>query len=255
MPPSKPLPPVASLLGTARAVTVLTGAGISTDSGIPDFRGPQGVWTKDPAAQRMVSLDAYVADRDLRVRAWHSRMAHPAWTAEPNAGHDALVALERSGRLRALVTQNIDGLHRRAGNDAARVLEIHGTLFEAECLSCDNRVPMRAVLDRVGAGEPDPPCLRCGGILKSATVSFGQPLDPSVLAAAIDAARECDLFLAVGTTLQVQPAASLVRIAVESGARLVIVNRDPTPYDDAADVRLGGSISEVLPRLVAGAAS
>jgi NAD-dependent deacetylase len=242
---------VRSWLREADAVTALTGAGISTESGIPDFRGPQGVWTKDPAAQRMGTLQNYVDDPDLRRRAWANRRDHAAWTARPNSGHHALVALERAGRLRAVVTQNIDGLHQRAGHDPDRVIEVHGTMFEVECLGCGRRTSMRENLDRVSAGDPDPACLVCGGIQKSATISFGQALRPEVLAAAAQASRACDLLLVVGTTLQVQPAAGLVQVSVSAGARLVIVNRDPTPYDVLAAAILRDPIGEVLPRLVA----
>lgn len=242
---------VADWVAGAARITVLTGAGISTESGIPDFRGPQGVWTKDPAAQRMFTLQAYLADPQLRVRAWRNRRDHPAWVAEPNAGHRALVDIERTGRLRALVTQNIDGLHQRAGSDPSRVIELHGTLSAAECLSCRARIPMAEALDRVAAGEDDPPCARCGGILKSATVSFGQPLDPAVFRAAQEAAADCDLFLAVGSSLSVQPAAGLCRVAVQGGARLVVVNAEPTPYDGLAAAVLRDPVGELLPRLTA----
>lgn len=235
---------------SAQRVTVLTGAGISTESGIPDFRGPQGVWTKDPSAARLFTLQGYLHDPDVRRRAWEGRRDHPAWVAEPNAGHRALVALERSGRLRAVVTQNIDGLHLRAGHDPSRVIEIHGTLFEVECLGCARTTTMRENLDRVDAGDPDPACLACGGIQKAATISFGQALKPQVLDAARAAARDCDLMLAVGTTLQVQPAAGLAEVATGAGARLVVVNRDPTPYDVLSAATLRDPIGEVLPRLV-----
>lgn len=241
---------VAGWVAAAQRVTVLTGAGISTDSGIPDFRGPQGVWTKDPAAQRLFTLQSYVADPELRKVAWRNRAAHPAWAARPNAGHAAVVDLERTGRLRAVVTQNIDGLHQRAGTDPALVVEVHGTLSGVECLGCAERTAMRAALDRVAAGEEDPACLRCGGILKAATISFGQSLVPEVLAAARAAAEDCDLFLAVGSSLSVQPAAGLTRVAACSGARVVIVNASPTPYDGLAAARLDGPIGAVLPRLV-----
>ncbi len=233
--------------------TVLTGAGISTDSGIPDFRGPNGVWTRDPAAQRMFTLQAYVADPALRVRAWRSRLEHPAWDAVPNDGHRALVDLERRGLLHTLVTQNIDGLHQRAGSDPAKVVEMHGTLYAVECLSCGDRTPMTAALDRVRRGEDDPACLACGGILKSATVSFGQSLDPANVARAQRAAVESEVFLAVGTSLTVQPVASLAPLAKEAGARLVVVNAEPTPYDDIADEVVRAPISEVLARVVAAA--
>jgi NAD-dependent deacetylase len=241
---------VAAWLRGARAVTVLSGAGISTDSGVPDFRGPQGVWTRDPAAQRMFTLQSYLADPELRRRAWRNRLDHPAWRAEPNAGHRALVELERSGRLAGIVTQNIDGLHQRAGSDPAKVVEIHGTLFEVECLDCGRTTTMRAALDRVAAGDPDPACTVCGGIQKAATISFGQALRPEVLAAATELAAGCDLFLAVGTTLQVQPAAGLAEVAVRRGARLVILNLDPTPYDPMAAAVLRAPIGATLPRLV-----
>ena len=236
---------------TARRVTVLTGAGISTESGIPDFRGPQGVWTKDPAAQRLFTLQTYLADPEVRRLAWRNRRDHPAWAAEPNAGHHALVALERAGRLRAIVTQNIDGLHQRAGSDPARVIEIHGTLFEVECTDCERRTSMRESLDRVVAGDADPACLTCGGIQKAATISFGQSLRPEVLRQATLAAADCDMLLAIGTTLQVQPAAGLAEVAVRAGARLVIVNRDPTAYDGIAAAIVRDPIGAVLPRLVA----
>ncbi len=242
---------VRSWLFQSQKIAVLTGAGISTDSGIPDFRGPQGIWTKDPAAQRMSTLSAYVSDPELRARSWQNRRAHSAWTAQPNAGHRALVELERSGKLAAILTQNIDGLHQKAGSSPGRVLELHGTLWEAECLSCRARRPMAEVLDRVDAGESDPPCVSCGGILKSATVSFGQALDPDVLQRAYEAASSCDVFLAVGSSLTVQPAAGTCGAALESGARLVIVNAEPTPYDDLAHAVLQAPIADVLPALLA----
>jgi NAD-dependent deacetylase len=244
-------PAVARWLRAAAAVTVLTGAGISTDSGIPDFRGPRGVWTRNPAAQRMSDIHSYLADPEVRRSAWRSRRESPAWAAQPNAGHRALVTLQRSGRLRALVTQNIDELHQRAGSDPALVLELHGTMFTAVCLGCDERGPMADVLARVAAGEDDPACSRCGGLLKSATVSFGQSLDPAVLAAAGQAAASCDVFLAVGSSLTVHPAAGLVEVAATAGGRVVIVNAEPTPYDRLADAVLRAPISRVLPELVA----
>src|SRR5436309_8953670 len=147
-------------------IVALTGAGISTDSGIPDFRGPNGLWTRNPAAQRMSSLQDYVADRDVRIHAWQARKAHPAWTAEPNTAHHALVDLERSGRLVALLTQNIDELHQRAGSSAQLVVELHGTIWWAECLTCGVRTEMADELARVGDGDPDPNCRQCGGMLK-----------------------------------------------------------------------------------------
>jgi NAD-dependent deacetylase len=238
------------LLADARRVTALTGAGISTDSGIPDFRGPQGVWTKNPAAERMSNLRHYLADPEVRRASWRNRLASPAWSAKPNAGHLALVPLDREGRLVALVTQNIDELHQQAGSDPALVVELHGTMRSVVCWSCGDRGPMAPVLDRVRAGEDDPACVTCGGILKSATISFGQALDPTTLVRAEAAALDCDVFLAVGSSLTVHPAAGLVPIAKRAGAALIILNAEPTPYDDLADVVLRGPISDLLPALL-----
>ncbi|WP_067795890.1 SIR2 family NAD-dependent protein deacylase [Actinomadura formosensis] len=240
---------LAEFLPEAGAITVLTGAGISTDSGIPDFRGPEGVWTRDPSAEAMSTIGSYLADPAVRRRAWRSRRDSPVWEAEPNSAHAVLVDLERAGRLRALITQNIDGLHQRAGSSAAKVIELHGTAREAVCLSCGLRTPMPEILARVDAGEDDPPCAECGGVQKAATVSFGQALEPDVLDAAVDAARSCDLFLAIGTSLTVQPAAGLCLEAVGHGARLVIINAEETPYDGLADAVLRRPIGETLPRL------
>jgi NAD-dependent deacetylase len=238
------------LLGRAQRVVVLTGAGISTDSGIPDFRGPNGVWTKNPEAEKMATLQYYVADPEIRKASWRNRAEHAAWTASPNPGHVALVDLERQGKLHTLVTQNVDGLHSLAGSDPAKVVEIHGTMREVECLSCGERAPMERALARVKDGEEDPPCRTCGGILKSATISFGQNLVAEDLMRAQLAAETCDLLLAVGSSLGVYPAAGMVPIAKESGAALIIVNGEPTPFDTVADAVLRGSISEVLPALV-----
>jgi NAD-dependent deacetylase len=244
---------VAEWLAAARRAVALTGAGISTDSGIPDFRGPDGVWTRDPAAANLATLDAYVRDPLVRLRSWQIRRDHAAWRAEPNAGHLALARLAGAGHLAAIVTQNIDGLHQRAGTDPASVIEIHGTMFEVECLACRDRTAMAEALQRVAGGEPDPPCLRCGGILKAATISFGQPLDPRTLRRAVTAAQRADLLLAIGSSLSVHPAAGLVEVAADAGARVVIVNASPTPYDTLADAVLREPIGEILPALVGAA--
>jgi NAD-dependent deacetylase len=245
---------VAAWIAAADRVTVLTGAGISTDSGIPDFRGPNGLWTQNPGAQRLFTLRDYIADPDIRREAWRIRRQHAAWTARPNPGHYALVELENTGRLRAIITQNIDGLHQLAGNSEDLVIEVHGSLYEVECLSCHTRTAMSDTLERVAAGEEDPACLRCGGILKAGTISFGQPLVPAVFAAARSAAAECDVFLAIGTSLSVQPVAGLVDVASRQGAKIVIINADRTPYDSRADARLDGPIGEILPSLISAAA-
>jgi NAD-dependent protein deacetylase/lipoamidase len=238
------------LIDQAQRIVVLTGAGISTDSGIPDFRGPQGLWTKNPEAEKMATIQHYVADRDVRKRSWRSRLDSPWLSAAPNDGHRALVALEKRGKLKALITQNVDGLHVKAGSSPSLVIEIHGTTRDVVCLSCGERAPMERALARVRAGEEDPPCRTCGGILKAATISFGQSLVPEDLRRAELAARTCDLMLAVGTKLSVYPIAGVVPVAKDSGARVVILNSESTEMDGLADVLLRGSISEVLPRLV-----
>lgn len=230
-------------------IVALTGAGISTESGVPDFRGPQGVWTKNPKAERLSNIHYYMSDPEVRKLAWQQRLVHPAWHAVPNAGHRALAQLERTGRLHALITQNIDGLHQRAGNSADKVIEVHGTVHEVVCMSCGSRGPMQAALARVGAGEEDPPCEKCGGILKSATISFGQALVPKVIEQAMQAAGEADSLLAIGTTLQVYPVAGAVPRAKAAGARIFIVNAEPTQFDDIADAVIRERIGEVLPAL------
>ena len=249
---SDPVDAARRRIDAARRVVVLTGAGISTESGIPDFRGPQGVWTRNPAAEKQSTIQNYLAEPEVRKAAWQSRLDSPAWSAEPNAGHRALVALERRGVLHALVTQNIDELHQIAGNSAHRVIEMYGTMRRVMCWSCGARGPMSEVLERVRAGESDPTCGTCGGILKSDTISFGQALVPEVIERALRVATEADVMLAIGTTLQVYPAAGMVPVAREAGARIVIINDQPTPMDPLADVVLRGSIGELLPPLCAG---
>jgi NAD-dependent deacetylase len=228
-------------------IVVLTGAGISTDSGIPDFRGPQGVWTTDPKAEQLSTIHYYMTDPEVRKLAWRKRLEHPAWHAVPNPGHRALVELERRGKLRALVTQNIDGLHWRAGHSRDRVIEVHGTMHDVMCMHCGWRGPMQQTLERVRAGDEDPPCLGCGGILKSATISFGQALVPEVIERAIQAASAADLFIAVGTSLQVYPIAGLLPLAKHAGAAVVIVNGEPTAMDHLADAVIQSPLSAVLP--------
>jgi NAD-dependent deacetylase len=230
----------------AARVVVLTGAGISTESGIPDFRGPRGVWTRNPAAEKQSTIQHYLADADVRKAAWRARVDSPAWTAEPNAGHRALVTLERRGKLHALVTQNIDELHQRAGSSPAKVVEVHGSMRRVMCWECGRRAPMAEALARVRAGEDDPSCPDCGGVQKSDTISFGQSLIPEVIDRALRVAGEADLLLAVGTTLQVQPVAGMVPIAARAGAGIVIVNDQETAMDAIADVVLRARIGDVL---------
>ena len=237
----------------AECVVVLTGAGISTDSGIPDFRGPKGVWTKNPEAEKMATIQHYMAEPEIRRRAWQQKLQMVGAAREPNAGHRALVTLHKRGKLHTLITQNVDGLHQDAGIPPEIVVEIHGTLREFICMKCGDGGPMELALERVRAGEEDPACQRCGGILKSATISFGQGLVAEDLERAERAANACDLIIAIGTTLSVYPIAGVVPVAKRTGARVVILNADPTAMDELADAVLQGGISEILPRMVASA--
>ena len=251
MQPTDSIERVRLWIHAAQRIVVLTGAGISTDSGIPDFRGPQGVWTTNPAAEKQSTLQHYLADPLVRQAAWRARADHAAWSAQPNRGHRALMELERRGKLHALITQNIDELHQQAGHAPQRVIEVHGTMRRVMCWGCGQRTPMQAALDRVRSGEEDPACLACGGILKSDTISFGQALVPEVIDRAFAVAAQADLLLAVGSTLQVFPVAGVVPHAKQAGARIVIVNNQETAMDDLADALLRGAIGDVLPQLVA----
>ena len=242
---------VATWLRDAEAIVVLTGAGISTESGIPDFRGPQGVWTKNPGAEKMATLQYYVADPEIRRLAWRNRLESEVWRAEPNAGHTALAELEHRAALHTLVTQNIDGLHQTAGSSPERIVEIHGTVHAVKCLSCGWRGPMDETLERVRSGEDDPACLHCGGILKSATISFGENLVPEDLTRSQGAAAAADVFCAIGTSLTVFPAAGLPDIALSGGAHLVVLNAQETPFYAAAAAIARDALGEVLPELVA----
>lgn len=243
---------VSRWLRDASNVVVLTGAGISTDSGIPDFRGPNGVWTKNPLAEKMSDIRYYLADPEVRKLAWQSRLHSPVWSVQPNAGHMALVELERRNKLHTLVTQNVDELHQKAGTHPDRVVEVHGTMGHTRCWDCNDRLPMQVTLDRVLAGEEDPPCRECGGILKSDTISFGQALIPEVIDRALRSAEECDVLLCIGSTLSVGPVNNMVPRAKHGGAKIAIVNGDPTEMDAYADVVIFGGISQILPLVVSG---
>ncbi|MER7343370.1 Sir2 family NAD-dependent protein deacetylase [Streptomyces sp. NPDC000075] len=232
-------------------VAVFSGAGMSTDSGIPDYRGPQGLWRRDPEAEKLVTYEYYMADPEIRRRSWMMRAEIGALAARPNAAHRAVAELERGGTPVRVITQNVDGLHQLAGLPARKVFELHGTAREVVCTRCHARSDMDAALARVAAGEPDPACADCGGILKAATVMFGERLDPEVLAGAVAVAKGCQVFIAVGTTLQVQPAASLAGMAAEAGARLIIVNAEETPYDSLAAEVVREPIGTALPALLA----
>ncbi|MFJ7043232.1 SIR2 family NAD-dependent protein deacylase [Streptomyces sp. NPDC101112] len=231
-------------------VALLSGAGISTDSGIPDYRGPNGLWRTDPEAEKLVTYEYYMGDPEIRRRSWRMRRELGTLNAEPNAAHLAVAELERSGVPVRVITQNVDGLHQLAGVPDRKVLELHGTARSVVCTKCHARTSMEDALARVDAGEDDPPCLECGGVLKSATVMFGEGLDPMVLGEAVAITKACEVFIAVGTSLQVQPAAGLAGVAVDHGARLIIVNAEPTPYDELADDIVREPIGTALPELL-----
>ena len=236
------------LIAGASSIVGFTGAGISTESGVPDFRSPNGVWARN----RTVDFQEFVSSEAGRVEYWRQKTeAWPAMReAKPNAGHHAFVELHRQGRLLALVTQNIERLHQRSGLPAETVLELHGTTTEAECLTCGDRITSDEACRRIEAGERAPRCRGCGGLLKPATISFGQAMPLDVMAQAQEAAETCDLLIAVGSSLVVEPAASIPRVAKAAGAQLIIVNREPTPLDGIADAVVRGEIGVVLPGLV-----
>jgi NAD-dependent deacetylase len=237
---------LARSIADSSSVVAFTGAGISTESGIPDFRGPQGVWTKvDPSE---FTIQNYIANREHRRRVWQMRLERSTQTYQPNDGHRALVDLERMGKLDCVITQNIDGLHQAAGSD--RVLELHGSWLSVKCLSCDRRDPAEVAYQRVRAGEDDPHCLECGGLLKSATVSFGESLPAEVVDEAFMRASDCDLMIAIGSSLVVYPAAGIPMAAARAGARLVIINHEPTPMDEFAALVIRGGAGEVLRQAV-----
>lgn len=240
------------LLRASSRVLAFTGAGISTESGIPDFRSPGGVWTRyDPSDY---TFGRYVESSEVRAKTWAMRREFFAEAPEPNAGHRALARLEHAGRSLGVVTQNIDGLHQRAGS--TRVVEVHGTAREVMCIGpaprhgtpegCGFTAPVDWAFERIDAGDPDPACPVCGGLVKSSTVSFQQQLFPGVVEEAVALARDADLLLAVGSSLQVYPAAELPLVAVRAGARLAIVNDEPTPFDGLADVVVRGRAGQVL---------
>jgi NAD-dependent deacetylase len=236
-------------LSSARNILVFTGAGISTNSGIPDFRGPNGVWTK----RQPVYYNEFVESAEKRREYWDYKLeGYPLFAAaKPNATHLAIAELERRGRVQAVVTQNIDGLHQAAGSSVERVVEIHGTNRFVECVGCGARsdpAPAMAAFERT---HEVPTCAECGGWLKAATISFGQPLRPEVIERAFAEAERCDLVLALGSTLSVHPAASVPLQARRRRVPYVIINRGPTDHDDVATLRLDGDVSEILPPAVA----
>ncbi len=233
-----------NLVGSARSVVGFTGAGISTESGVPDFRSPNSPWMQ----HKPIPFQAFLASAEARREAWRRKfiMDDLYRDARPSRGHLALAALVRSGRMPALITQNIDGLHQESGVPPERLIELHGNGTYATCLSCGSRHELTFVRVRFEAtGEP-PPCEACGGIVKSATVSFGQAMPEEAMRRAQEAALSCDLFLAIGSSLVVYPAAAFPLIAKRNGARLVIVNREPTDLDPDADLVVNGEIGTVL---------
>lgn len=238
------------LIANARRIVALTGAGISTDSGIEDFRGPQGRWTKDPDAERISTLSWYLGDEGVRRRAWQARTNSAHWAAQPNPGHQALVDLERAGRLAGIITQNTDGLHQIAGSSPGIVHEVHGNSRTWRCEDCRATGPMIEMIERVRAGEDDPRCPACGGITRATVILFEEMLDPEVLDASVKLAETADLVLAIGSSLTVHPVAGLVPYAFGHSAKVIIINASETPYDHLAEAVIRSPIAEVLPRLV-----
>ena len=235
----------ARIIGSARNLVVLTGAGVSTESGIPDFRSPGGIWSRyDP---RQLTFQRFCESAETRRLYWEmGATLYPALVAaQPNPAHRALAAIERRGGLRRIITQNIDGLHQRAGSSPEKVIEIHGTALEVVCLSCDERTDRERVQARFAAGETDLRCA-CGGLLKPATISFGQAMPERETTQAYADAKAADAFLVVGSSLVVYPAAELPLVALRRGATLVIVNREPTPHDDKATLVLHGNAGDIF---------
>jgi NAD-dependent deacetylase len=240
---------IAELLESSRKIVVLTGAGASTESGIPDFRSPDGIWRRYPPG----TYQDFISKPEARKRYWEMRrvLGDQVAAAQPNPTHYALAELERLGRLSGIITQNFDGLHQDAGNSPERVIELHGTSRMAACTLCGARSSMAALQQRVDVGEEDPQCELCGGYLKAATILFGQPVPRTELDQAIALSKACDLFLVIGSSLRVSPASRLPMLAVEAGAPLLIINREPTPLDPRAGIVLRANAGEIMARVVA----
>jgi len=237
------------VLADKQRILVFTGAGISTESGIPDFRGPDGVWTRvDPAE---FTLSRFLENPETRRRSWQMRKESGVLDAEPNGAHLALVALWESGKMLAVVTQNIDGLHQRSGLPARAVVELHGNAHQAICIECRDKTPTTEVLERVANGEADPACRQCGGILKPDVVLFEEAMPVLAMSRAMHLAYDADAVISIGSTLGVFPAAAVPMRAAETGAALVIVNQGETELDDLADVIVAGPAGEIVPALVA----
>lgn len=240
---------VAELMQQSKRIAALTGAGISTESGIPDFRSPGSVWLRELP----VSYHDFINKPEARQKYWQTRRNLSALvaTARPNASHLALAELERKQLLQGIITQNFDGLHHDAGNHADRIIELHGTSRAAACTLCGTRSSIKDLQQRIDAGEIDPTCPDCGGFLKAATILFGQRVPEAELIRARELAATCDLFLVVGSSLKVTPAATLPRIALNNDIPLIVINLQPTPLDDYADVVIHEKAGVVLPPVVA----
>jgi NAD-dependent deacetylase len=236
------------MIGSARRIVAFTGAGISTESGIPDFRSPGGIWTR----YKPIYFDDFMASDEMRRESWRRKFAtdETMLKAEPNAGHRALAKLVEQGRMSAIITQNVDGLHQRSGVPDSKVIELHGNATYASCLDCGHRHELEPIKKAfLGAGKL-PLCLKCDGIVKTATISFGQAMPEIPMARAQDETLGCDLFIVLGSSLVVYPAAGFPRIAKRKGAKLVILNRDPTDQDDEADMVIHGEIGPTMSRAV-----
>lgn len=235
-------------IGSARRIVAFTGAGISTESGIPDFRSPGGIWSR----YKPIYFDEFMSSEEMRREAWRRKFAtdETMLRAEPNAGHRALARLVEQGRMSAIITQNIDGLHQRSGVPDSKVIELHGNATYATCLDCGHRHELEPIRQAfLGAGRL-PLCVKCEGIVKTATISFGQAMPEIPMARAQDETMACDLFIVLGSSLVVYPAAGFPRVAKRKGAALVIVNRDPTDQDDDADLVIHGEIGSTMSKAV-----
>lgn len=241
---------VAGMIGDAKRIVIFVGAGLSTESGIPDFRSPGGVWDKyDPED---FYFENFVSNRSKREKYWEmaTEMYDAMKNAKPNAGHIAVAELEKLGKLDCLITQNIDGLHFKAGNSEKKVLELHGTAMHVSCLDCQRRYERGPVQERIAAGDKAPLCESCGGLLKPATISFGQAMPEKETAEAFRRSAECDLFIVIGSSLVVYPAAQMPVVAKQSGAKLVIINRDETACDKRADIIINGQAGTIMAAIV-----
>ena len=244
------------MVATAQRVVFLTGAGISTASGIPDYRGPDGVWTKNPGAEVRAHIDVWMSDPEVRRAGWQRR-ANMSWeSVVPNAAHAAITQFAQRGTTKLVITQNIDGLHQKAGLIPELLIEVHGTVHESFCMRCSHRGPIELIIRRVEQGDLDPACEHilngapCGGVVKAATISFGQNLITEHLERADAAARSCDVFIAAGSTLGVYPIAAIVPVAAQAGAKVIIMNGSPTEMDSIADILVPGDLTETLPALL-----